>query len=234
MEPTDELTLTIMNTINQQLANRLLYLPLDLDEKVFLWLTYKGLKPVSEICAEKRNHLNIRKMMMYKKYREKYKSTYSFTSPKSKRIRKWIKDAGIIVMPEKQGCMSWHIGKDIEKVKLSIKILRKFDYENELKTGLLFGFPEASVKAYAKVRNETDDQIRAQMIWPGNNYNHPYLKGKYFTHYILYAIRRDRVELDCLVAKKWADTIRHDVPKLATWFEAKEKRRTVKESRASS
>lgn len=220
-----------MTEQQKKLASRLLYLPLDLTEKVFLWLTFKGLKPVSEITAQKRNKAHNHRMMKDKKYRETYKSTYDFNSQKSKRIRKWIHDAGLYAIPESKGDISWHVGKDKEKTKLSAKIIRKFDYENELKSGLLFGFPKASVKAYALERIRKGGERQIPMIWPGDKDDNPYLKDKYFTPYVLFAIRKDKVEKDSMIAKRWADTIRQDLPKLAKWFEnraKKNKERTLK------
>ncbi|MFZ3069372.1 MAG: hypothetical protein WA052_03630 [Microgenomates group bacterium] len=127
--------------------------------------------------------------------------------------------------PESEGNMSWHVGKDKSKVEISSEIIRKFDFENELKSGLLFGFPEDSAKAYAHNRIAKDDE-QIPMVWP-NNEN--YFDNKYYAPYVLYNIPLRSVEKDSQTAKLWADTIRKDVPKLAKWFEKKEKNRRKKD-----
>ena len=208
-----------MNTKEKNLASRLLYLPLDLHEKVLLWLAYKGLKPVSEITASRRG--NVFKLL---KKGIKPKSNYYFNSSKSKRIRKWIKGAGLFIAIEQGHDMAWHVSKNSDLAKLSTKSLHKLDIKNEIKTGQLFGFPETSIQAYAQNRNKNFDETLKVMVGTGELlYKNEYLKDKYFTPYIFYNMPKNRVKEDSQVAKVWADTIRHDVPKLATWFENKSK-----------
>ena len=125
----------------------------------------------------------------------------------------------------------WHVSKDKQKAKLSASIIRKFDYESEVKSGVLFGFPEESAKAYAYNRNLEKGKDQISVVYPGWIYFHPYLKDKYYAPYIFYAIRKDRVKEDSRVAKKWADTIRKDVPTLARWYEKLEKKRRLQELR---
>lgn len=209
-----------MNNSKEKLASRLLYLPIDINEKVLLWLTYKGLKPVSEITVLKRNRAHLRRMMCEPLYRKSYISPYSFDSRGSKQIRKWINDAGLYLAIEPGYETAWHVGKPEELVKMSTELLHKFDIENEVKTGLMFGFPEASVRAYSENRNKSDEEIENIMTGTGNLlYKDSYLKDKYFTPYIFYNMPKSKVVEESLVAKNWADTIRKDVPKLATWFE---------------
>ena len=58
------------------------------------------------------------------------------------------------------------------------------------------------------------------------DFTNTFLKDKYYTSYIMYAIDARFVEKDSQVAKLWADTIRKDIPILSRWYEAKmEKRR---------
>jgi hypothetical protein len=208
-----------METIQNKLSSRLLYLPIDLGEKVLLWLTYKGLKPISEITVSRRGNI-----MSLLRRGIKRKSTYDFNSSKSNRIKNWIQDAGLYFKPESENDMSWHVGKDKNKVELSTKIIRKFDYENELKSGLLFGFPEESAKAYAHNRIAKDEK-QIPMVWPDKEH---YFDDKYYASYVLYNIPLEHVEKDSQTAKLWADTIRKDVPKLAKWFEKMEKNRRKK------
>lgn len=200
-----------MNNIKESLAKRLLYLPIDVGEKVLLWLTYRDLKPISEITVQRRN---------FSKIRRGIKTIFDEDHPNIKRIKKWIKDAGLFKVNEPEYKSAWHVGKDKSKVEISAKIIRQFDFESEVRTGTLFGFPKASVRAYAENRNKSDDEIENIMTGTGDLlYKDPYLKDKYFTPYIFYNMPKSKVIEESQVARNWADTIRKDIPKLADWFE---------------
>lgn len=206
------------------MARRLLYLPLDIHEKVLLWLAYRGLKPVSEITVERRGNI----MSLLRRGIRRV-STYSYNSQKTKRIRKWIRDAGLFRCAEQSNNSSWHVGKNRNNVVESAKILHKFDYENEVKSGELLGYPEESVRAYARSRDMSEKEIKKVMLGTGDLiYKNPYLKDKYYAPYIFYNMPKKRVELDSQTAKRWADTIREEVPVLAKWFEKSEAKKIAK------
>jgi hypothetical protein len=190
------------------LARRLIYLPLDIHEKILLWLAYKNLKPVSEIYILRR--------------KQKNKSD----SNNLKRIRQWIEDANMHIATESAESLSWHVGPDKNKVERSAKILHLFDYQHETESGLLFGFPIKSVKGYAHSRNPKPNKTIAMVGCGDLKYNNQYLKDKYYTPYIFYNLRQDTIKSDSQTAKKWADTIRQDIPLLAQWFEKQEKTKT--------
>ncbi len=214
-----------MNTKEKSLASRLPYLPLDLHEKVLLWLTYKGLKPVSEITAQKRDKKFLRLRLLHPEKVSSYpQKQYDFNSSSSKRIRKWLKDAELNVATELDHESAWHIGKNADQVKKSVQIFHDFDLKKEIETGILFGFPEESAIAYAQNRNKDFEETLKVMVGTGELlYKNEYLKDKYFTPYIFYNMPKDKVVEESKIAKIWADTIRQDVPKLATWFEKKQK-----------
>lgn len=199
------------------LAGRILYLPLDIHEKVLLWLAYKGFKPVSEITVERRGNV-----FALAKKGIRRESTYDYNSPKIKRIRKWLHDAGMYKAIESKFNTSWHVGLNKDDVILSAKILRRLDYDNEYKSGVLLGYPKESAKGYAQNRIAKSEGDKIPMVWPGDKFNDPYLKDKYYTPYVFYAIRKDSVVEDSKIAQKWADIIRQDVPVLAKWFEKQE------------
>lgn len=209
-----------MTELEKKLARRLLYLPLDVNEKVFLWLTYRGLKPVSEITVTRRNYAVLRRLLSGKNLKTNEPVSDSDSNgQKIRRIRKWVKDASLFIATESKNDTSWHIGKEKDKVTLSEKILHRFDYDNEYKSGILLGYPEESVKAYAHNRVLKLGENQTPMVWPGMKFFDPFLKDKYYTQYLFYALRADRVKTDSQVAKKWADIIRKEVPTLAKWFE---------------
>ena len=58
------------------------------------------------------------------------------------------------------------------------------------------------------------------MVWPDKEH---YFDDKYYAPYVLYNIPLEYIEKDSQTAKKWADTIRKDVPKLAKWFEKRKR-----------
>ncbi len=209
------------------LANRLLYLPLDIHEKILLWLTYKGQKPVSEIAAHKRDkkYLCLRRLNpeLAKKYPQE---KYDYNSRNSLRIRKWLSDAGLVLITESPQDITWFISHDLEKAKAAMQSLHRFDRDNQIKTGLLFGFPRDSVIAYADCLSKTQDEIGKIMVGTGDLVlKNEYLKDKYFTPYIFYNISREKIKKDSQIAQKWADVIRKDVPKLAQWFEKSQSHR---------
>lgn len=204
-----------MNTTQERLAKRLLYLPLDIHEKVLLWLAYRGLKPVSEITVTRRNIALFRRLIRQGK---KIKSTYDSNSPKTKRVRKWIRDANLFYATEPGYPIAWHIGRNNSKVRRSARLLHRFDYKSEYQSGILFGFPKESAKAYAHNRITKDEKKLIPMVSPFRA-EQSFLKNKYYKSYAFYAIRADRVEDESRVAKLWADTIRKEIPLLAKWFE---------------
>ena len=212
-----------MNTSESNLAIRLLYLPLDLNEKVLLWLSYRELKPVSALTTTRRNLPELRQ--------EKIRSPYSVSSHRIKRVKKWIRSAGLFHATEPKNPSSWHVGKNKDKVALSAKIIYRLDYQSEVQSGLLFGYPEMSVKAYARNQVAKLGETQIPIVWPGHKFFHPFLKDKYYTAYLSYAIRSNRIKEDSRTAKLWADTIRSEVPILAGWYETAVASRQKEESK---
>lgn len=211
-----------MATSQDELSKRLLYLPIDLHEKVLLWLTYRGLKPVSVISINRRN---------LKLLHRGIKTLYNENDPKTIRIKKWIYNAGLFLEIEDGRPGSWFIGKDKNKVVFSAKNIRKFDFESETKLGLLFGYPKESIETYAKNRTLRLGENPIPMVWPGHQSLHPELKEKYYLPYLTYALKADRVEEDSQTARIWADTIRKEIPILAKWFEKHDYKRRKKEGK---
>ena len=208
---------------NSKLARRLLYLPLDLGEKVLLWLTFRGLKPVSEITIVRRNFPELRRQLRSGKRKiEKPNKVYL------DRIKTWLEDADLAFIAEPDS-ITWHIGKDKAQVEQSAKILHRQDYQSKYQSGVLFGFPKESAKAYAANSKLGKDKI--PMVWFGQISSNPYLKDKYYSPYIFYSMRADRLKNDSQIAKKWADTIRTEAPMLAQWYEKSVHKRWEKEAK---
>lgn len=141
-----------MTDFDKKLASRLSYLPLSLSDRIYLWLTYRGIKPVSEIVfiKDKRN-------------------------PKTKRIIKWLKDANLYYIPEstsKKNYVGLYISKDYKKVELLDKLSLKNDKKSEFIKGILYGFPKEVVKAY-----KTNTSAEGYFLHPylKNKYFTPYI-----------------------------------------------------------
>lgn len=205
-----------MKDDDNKLASRLLYIPLDIHEKVLLWLAYKGLKPVSEITVIRRNLSLLRKGIR--------PNSFDSSSKKILKIKRWIQDAGLVYTTENDEPQSWHVGISKVDTEKSTNIIRKFDYENEYQSGRLFGFPKKSSEAYANNRVEKEQKKQIPMVGTGYlKYKNSFLKDKYFTPYIFYNIPLKNVQTESLVAKTWADEIRSSLPKLAMWYEKRDK-----------
>lgn len=208
-----------MKKFDKKLASRLLYLPLDLNEKVLLWLTYRGLKPVSNIYVKRRNFSLLRKGNVAR--------GPAVDQKKKREIRKWIKDAGLFCLTKEN---DWYVGKNSEKVKLLTKTIDRFDSESEYETGTLLGYPRNSVKAYAFNRKAKLGQKQIPMIGSLLS-DYSALRNRYFAPYVMFSIRADSIKEDVKVAKLWADTIRKEVPLLAKWYETKENEQKKREKK---
>ncbi len=208
-----------------ELARRLLYLPLDLGEKVLLWLTYRGLKPVSEITIVRRNLPELRRQLLAGK-REIKKPKKACVD----RIKTWLQDAKLAFTAEPDS-IAWHVGRDKTKVEQSAEILHHQDYQSQYQSGILFGFPKESAKTYAY--NNKSDKDKIPMVRFGQISSNPYLKDKYYSPYIFYSMRADRIKEDSQIAKKWASTIREQVPTLAQWYEKSVSKRWKRESKVT-
>ena len=174
------------------LESRLLYLPLWVVDKVELWLTYKGIKPGSLLALR----------------REK-----GMTQSHVRRVKKWFVDAGLHYKadPHSKG-KNLIVSKDKAVVEEIVGL--KFGYqapqENYYRLGLLLGYPPKAAKVYASGNKE-------MLIGPGDE-DSP-VKDTYESLYAQFTVRKGYEKEDIKTAKLWADTIRHDIPRLAQWFE---------------
>ena len=178
---------------SKTLASRLLYLPLWVGDKVELWLTYKGIKPGSLLSL----------------IREK-----GMTQVHIKRIKKWLTDAGIHFQDDLGSKSGNHliISKDKKVIDQIANLKFSFESHEEdfYQLGVLLGYPPKAARAYASGNREL-------LITP-NDKDSP-VKGNYETPYAQFMIRSGHEKEDIKIAKIWADTIRHDIPKLARWYE---------------
>ncbi|MFZ2202188.1 MAG: hypothetical protein WAV56_02215 [Microgenomates group bacterium] len=181
---------------SKNLASRLCYLPLFVSDRIKLWLTYRALKPASLIAFRG--------------------SSYPQTPTRLHRIQKWVKDAGLFIKldpfdPKKS---VYIVSKDQSAIKKLTKMKSPPSNDDCHTMGLLFGYPPAAVKTYSY-------GDPSQMT--GSLSKDSPVKALPEALYAEYAIRLGHEKDDLGVAKKWMETIRKDIPKLAEWYEKESK-----------
>lgn len=194
---------------NNVIKDRLLKLPLDPGEKVLLWLTFIGQKPVSDIHVLIRDKEKLRK--------GEFTSKNSDIESNLVEIKTWITDAGLIYEIEKEHPTAWRVGKDKTQIIKSIDYLHNSNKDKQIELGLIFGYPKNSVEAYVNNQETTYEQFIQIMIPPrgieGEN-------SEYFWPYAIFAISKSHQDEGVKLAKLWADIIRNDLPELAKLYES--------------
>lgn len=193
---------------NQTLKDSLLKLPLDPGEKVLLWLTFVGQKPVSDIYVLLRDKDKLRKGQFSIKHQD--------VENNLKAIKAWISNSGLFFEIEKEHPYAWRVGRDKTLVEKSIKYLHLPEKDKQCELGLIFGYPKNSEEAYVNNQESTYEQFIKNMIPPrgieGGN-------SEYFWPYAIFAISKCHKDEGVGVAIKWADIIRKDLPELASQYE---------------
>ena len=108
------------------LSKKLLSLTITLEGKVHLWLTYKGLKPVSTV---------------------QFKT--SENSIDQNNFTEWLEDAGLTYSPDLKSSEFVFVSKEIELAKRAAKLMWSENEEDLIEKGRIFGYPMAAVKGYA-------------------------------------------------------------------------------------
>lgn len=115
-----------------KISDRLLSLPVTLEGKVQLWLTYKGLKPVS---------------------------TAQFLSSRTPQeevdFSKWLQDAKLVQAPDHKSEEFVFVSKDMDLAKRAAEIMWSENKDDLLEKGDLFGYPQEAVRAYAFQKDVT-------------------------------------------------------------------------------
>ena len=165
-----------------------MYLPVSILSRVELWLTYRGLKNASSI-----------------QLRQKFSKNSSAT----KRVMKWITEAGLFFEIDAKNKELLHVAKSQELVQ-KMKVLHWSENKKDIVfRGIQYGFPKEAVHSFSKDHTTVNTftcQDVTKFPWK------PYVR---------YMVRIGHEREDSLVAKKWAEVIRYDVPVLADWFEQK-------------
>ena len=184
------------NDAERKFASRLLYLPVSKEGRVELWLTLRDQKPVSAIRLRK---------------------CFDGQTKGIKRLLKWLSDTRLEYVVDPKNNTVLHISKNKNLAKRTAIILWSEKKKHIIEKGTLFGYPKNVTKIYASFIDEKK--------WPGKSGALRVItkKSKNFPHYwapyIRYVLRSAHAFQDSLIAKKWADIIRKEVPKLGYWYE---------------
>lgn len=165
------------------------YLPLNLQSRVDLFLTQNGLKSNSAIILRKPScHFKLESYLI------KNNLSYSIDSRDSQ---------------------LYFVSKNQADVNLLKSIWHQKDIESEVQKGLLLGYPNKAVSAFAKYKDHPE---RGKYLSGTLSSDFPKSQLNYWP-YIGYVLRKGHEIEDSLIAQKWAQFIRQNNPTLAIWYE---------------
>ncbi len=181
-------------------------LNLDLQSKVELWLTYRKAKPASLISIRL----------------EGEDENIKIYSKDIKSLKKWLNKANLNFLQDTKSPELFYVSRDPKKVEKLSKIMWKDDEQNTYQKGIFFGYPKEAVKVYAAnieacIKREKTFKEVGLSSWQDKEIKK---FDKYWKWYMRYTPRRDYLLQDSMVAKKWADICRSEIPNMAKKFES--------------
>lgn len=187
----------------QDLAKKLNSIPLEIGKEL-LWLTYKDLKPMATISDDfdwSNNPLSDQSKLNLEKENQ---------------ILQWLNSAGLSYKGSVKFPHALHISKDKNLLEKNSKYELDESIEAHTFRGTAYGFGNDCAKAYAQaVQKEpmfpNDLVIHAAMV--------PELSKVDWYPYIGFLVRRGHEIEDAMIAKKWAEVCRKDIPEIAKEFE---------------
>jgi len=162
---------------------------LDPNPKIDLWLAFKGIKPVSSVYEMSNS--------------EEFK----------KKLSDWCGEAGLYI-EKHPNSPNFLVGKEEKNVKELSRILFSEKEEDIVRKCELYGYPVET--ALATVRNFNPEKT----TYPeGASIRSDNFEGKMpWWEYVRYVVRKGHEFDDSLVAKKWYETIKVDLPKTHLQF----------------
>ncbi len=184
-----------MTKQQKQLASSLDNLPIEVG-KIQLWLVYRGLKPMATIDLD-----------------------FDLGTDPSKQLlfSAWLKKAQLKFRVSQRFNNTIHVSRDVKNLDLNFKYELLEDQRSHLIRGKLYGIPQKAAKVYAEVISQRNFAfphpllIHAPMVEE--------LFDKYWYPYIEYLLRREDPYQDSLIAKRWADLAREEIPQVAATYE---------------
>jgi len=137
------------------------------------------------------------------------RNKFTTANTATKKIIKWLEDAGLHYIVDNKNKGMIHISKNKDLAEKMAKLQWSEKPQDIIFRGLQYGFPEKAAKAFANDIESMGDygEVRKTI----KKYPH--------WHYARYRVRIGHEAEDLQVAKKWANCIRKEVPRLAKWFE---------------
>lgn len=177
-------------------------LPLESFSKVEAWLVYREAKPAATISFT-------------------YEGDTPVPNENVEMVENWMKAHNIYAKQDPKVPTLLHISKNELSVNKLCQIALKFDPQSTYEKGVLFGYPLEAVEIFSKHCEELMDDITAykkyNLVYGGSpearNFPH------YWTRYNRYITRENEIYEDSLLAKKWADIAREEIPLVAQKFE---------------
>lgn len=179
---------------HDKLASTLNTLPVEIG-KINLWLVYKELKPMASIVL-----------------------TFDWDTDKSKQVSliNWFDKANIYFKISQKFSNTIHISKEEKLLEINSEYELSDSSKAHLERGLLYGFPKEAVKEYSKEIVKEKPFPNTVLVFPSMVDE---LRNKYWYPYTEYVLRRGFEIEDSLVAKRWADVAREEIPGVASEFE---------------
>jgi hypothetical protein len=182
-----------MNTKQQSLAKSIDDLDLRPIEKVYLWLAYKQEKPVSWIGANFPLDIN---------------------NDKTREIFTWLKEANLFYKIQPDDPTFLFVSSDPKLLEEILPVYNLDSREAILIKARLFGYPIETAEAQSSFYNLQSDGTKKIL---GTGFHARFDKRK-FPHrwlpYLFYTVRKGHEYEDSLVAKKWYETIKKDLPQV--------------------
>lgn len=163
--------------------------------KVSFWLVYRNLKPLASIVLD---------------------FDWGSDAKKQALLEKWFRQAKIFFTVSQKFPNTLHISKDKKNLDLYQTFELRDSFEAHVVRGRLYGFPEKAIQAYAEEIIKAEPLESQKLAFAPKNDE---LSKVYWWPYIEYFLRKGFELEDSLVAKKWADLARAEIPEIANQFE---------------
>lgn len=178
----------------KSLAKELEVLPLEVG-KVNLWLVFRNAKPMASIV------LNF---------------NWGEDKNKEKQILSWFEKTNVLFNVSQKFSNTLHISKRKKALDLNKKYEMRDDFKGHYLRGLLYGFPRKAAEVYSREILKIEPIKSEKLTFA---FDSPDLKNKYWLFYNEYFLRKNFESIDSVVAKKWADLVRKEIPVVAEQFE---------------
>ncbi len=166
---------------------------LSTQSKIELWLCYRDLKPVSAFPLI---------------------SDFKDSAEEPEILMNWIRDAGMLFNKDNESKL-YIVSKDLEKINSLVPIVFSNTKQDIITKCRLYGYPkETALATYRNFSGEKDGLPKGVGIKKDNGF------GISWWPYVRYVIREGFEHKDSLIAKKWSEEIKKNLPELDKEFEA--------------